>query len=62
VKFRVTLTHEYEPNPEHYPDKDPVLMAELDQENFRSYPDDLVYDLFENGVGPNGIKVEVVEE
>jgi len=42
IKLKLTITVEYEAEPEYYETDDPVKMAALDQSNFRDDPEYLM--------------------
>lgn len=63
MKFRLTMTYEYTPDPANYQDSHPEAMAAVDLKNFRDWPDDLLYAVFEmDGKGPEAIQIEIIEE
>ncbi len=57
IKLRLTVTMEYEADPEYYGTDDPVKMAAIDQTNFFEYPRSLYEQLSEDGIN---VKVEPV--
>ena len=42
IKLKLTITVEYEAEPQYYETDDPVKMAEIDQSNYRNDPEHLM--------------------
>lgn len=60
IKMVMTIVHEYEADPEHYPSLNPKQMAELDEGNMNSNLD-VVLDMLCNSSSGFSLKVEVKE-
>lgn len=48
IKLRVTITYEYDADPEHYGTDVPEEMAAIDMWNYREYPQETFESLIEN--------------